>query len=65
MSTLLAPIDEYTKCFTQISALNNINMSNASPYNKRFKPAVTSTPLLKAYVSQTKTRQRLTKGFGG
>ena len=39
-------------------------MSTASPYVKRFKPAVTSTPHSKHYVFKTKTAQLLAKLFG-
>ena len=39
-------------------------MSTASPYVKRFKPAITSTPHLKHYVFKTKTAQLLAKLFG-
>ena len=39
-------------------------MSTASPYVKRFKPAITSTPLSKHYIFQTKTTHLLGKIFG-
>ena len=39
-------------------------MSTASPYVKRFKPAITSTTILKHYAFKTKTAQLLAKLFG-
>ena len=38
-------------------------MSTASPFVKRFKPAITSTPLSKHYIFQTKTAHLLVKDF--
>ena len=57
-------INESANDYTQITFSTNINMSSASPYVKRFKPAITSTPLSKHYVFKTKTAQLLAKLFG-
>ena len=57
-------INESANDYTQITSSTNINMSTASPYVKRFKPAITSTQLSKHYVFKTKTGQLLAKLFG-
>ena len=57
-------INESANRYTQITASTNINMSIASPYLRRFKPAITPTLLSKHYVFKTKTAQLLAKLFG-
>ena len=56
-------INESANNYTQITSSTNMNMSTASPYVKRCKPAVTSTPLSK-HVFKTKTALLLAKIFG-
>ena len=59
----MSPINESANNYTQLTSSTNMNMSSASPYVKRFKPAVTSTPLSK-HVFKTKTAQLLAKLSG-
>ena len=59
----MSSINESANNYTQITSSTNMNMSTASPYVKKFKPAVTSTPLSK-HVFKTKTAQLLAKLFG-
>ena len=63
MITLSTPINKYTESFTRIFASINTNISNASFYTKRYKPAVTSKPLSQTHIFQTKTGRFLTKPF--
>ena len=60
----ISSINESANECTQITSSTNINMSTASPYVKKFKPAVTLTPHSKHYVFKTKTAQLLAKLFG-
>ena len=57
-------INESANDLTQITSSTKINMTTATPYVKRFKLAITSTPLSKHYVFKTKTAQPLAKPFG-
>ena len=57
-------INESANDLTQITSSTKINMTTATPYVKRFKLAITSTPLSKHYVFKTKTAQLLAKPFG-
>ena len=59
----MSSINESANSYTQIFSSTNMNMSTASPYVKRFQPAVTSTSLSK-HVFKTKTAQLLAKLFG-
>ena len=57
-------INESANDYTQVTSSSNINMSTVSPYVKRFKPAITSTPLSKHYGFKTKISQLPAKLFG-
>ena len=60
----VSSINESANDYTLITSSTNTNMSTLSPYVKRFKPAITSTPHSKHYVFKTKTAQLLAKLFG-
>ena len=62
--TLSSFTEPTTNSFTQISLSGNTDVSTSTPQVKRFKPAVTSTPVSK-YVFKTSTAKLLTKLFGG
>ena len=60
----MSSINESANDYTRITSSTSINMPTASPYVKRFKPAITSTPISKHCVFKTKTAQLLAKLFG-
>ena len=60
----ISSINKSANDYTQITSSTNTNTSTGSPYVKRFKPAITSTPHSKHYVFKTKTAQLLAKLFG-